>query len=1108
MNSRVTPTSNDFENPGPGRPQGMPLGQWLNSRLASQPAPAPHHQPYPPAQPQHHHRPMPSKAAESVEEIHRRLDGITRQIDLMAQRRAGQSQPAAAGGLANQLNDAISRLDMRLSHIAPGPQQGEARLPPQDYSYRDSPPLAPTGMEAAIAEISARRNDLTGAPRRAPAPSASAPAPHQQHFAPPRDVPPQQHFAPPAHVAAPPAAPASPVMPPVDLSGIERQLHHLTSRMEALRTPDHLDQSIAAFRQDLADIRRSLTEALPRRAIDSLENEIRNLAQKIEASRDNTTDTDALASIEQALNDIYKAVQSLTPAEQLAGYDTAIQNLSGKIDLLVRASPNSNIVQQLEDAIGALRGIAANVATNDAIGRLADHLQALGEKVDHLATSRDSDGMLSALEQRIALLTTALETRSEAPAANSDTLEHAIRALSERIDRLSVPSDNSAAMAQVEQRIAYLLERLEASQPSHQANFGRIEDSLMDVLRHLDQQRAHFAAMDRAYTAPDMAQQPDIAETIRRELSDVRYSQSETDRRTQDSLEAVHNTLSHVVDRLSMIETDLQRVQAAPPPAPPPAPAPMQERSYAYQPDPYPQGVPAHAAPIRPEMPNPVRSHAIDAYPPATARPAPADPAEDLFVQAAPLARAPHREPIDPSLPPDFPLEPGARTRADSLGSPDAPPVETEAAEGNQSNFIAAARRAAQASMEAPRAAKPGRISVLTQAARNAAAKATAKTKGEPKAKAAAGAAPSKVRSVLVGVSVVVIVLGTFKMALALIDSDTPAASETTARPAPALTLPAPKAEAPAAAPLLTSPTALQKQSFVAPMPQPAAPETTPAVRTANADVTGTVLMPSSPEPAAAAVVPAPAPATTAALSPVTDNIPDALAGPALRAAAKRGEPAAAYEIASRYAEGKGVASNYDEATKWYERAAQGGVVPAMFRLGSILEKGLGGKKDAETARHYYMTAAERGHAKAMHNLAVLDADGGGKGPNYKSASVWFKKAAALGVADSQYNLAILYARGIGVEQNLAESFKWFSLAAAQGDADAGRKRDDVGKRLDQQSLAAAKLAIQTFVPEKQPDEATHVAAPAGGWDPAPAAAAAPAKKPAKSSARHSASAI
>lgn len=1098
MNSRVPPTSNDFDDTGRDRSQGAPLGQWLDNRIGMNrhaAAPAPH-APAP--------RGIPAQTAESVEEIHRRLDGITRQIDQMSQRRAGQTQPTA-NGLANQLNDAISRLDMRLLHMSqtplqpqPDPRHAAPERPAapsyRDPAWRDSPPLAPNGMDAAIAEISARRNDLSEHPRQ-----NAAPAP--QYFARPTGHAPQ----PPVHMPrasnpAPHNAPqqafvaAPPVAPQVDLSGIERQLNHLTSRMDAIRTPDHLDQSIASFRQELAEIRHSLTEALPRRAIESLETEIRSLAQKIEKSRDTAADADALSSIEQALNDIYNTVRALKPAEQLAGYDTAIQNLSGKIDMLVRANPGPNMVQQLEDAITALRGIASNVASNDAISRLSDHLQALGEKVDHLARS-DSSGMLSALEQRIALLTKAMETRSETPVADSGNLEHAILALSERIDRLSAPADNSAAMAQVEQRIAFLLERIEAAQPAYPAGFARIEDSLMDVLRQLDQQRVHFAAMDRAMPAQD-SMQPDYADAIRRELSDVRYSQVETDRRTQDSLEAVQNTLSHVVDRLSMIEGDLRRVQAPPPPAPPEPP-----RSFHVQPSAMPATSPL-APSMRPELPNPARAQSIAAYPPAMQRHAEPDLDDELFAAPAASPRSPQREPIDSSLPPDFPLEPGARGRADAFNAqPDASFGEDDTTEGGQTNFIAAARRAAKASMEAPQA-KPGRISALTQAARSAAAKATAKTKSEPAEKVAASAG-SKVRSVLVGVSVVVIVLGTFKMALALIDSDPSTQAESSAKPTSTLTLPTPAPKAEATAPLLTSPTAVQQQSFVAPVPNIPATEAAPLGKSTSADVTGTVLMPSSSAVSAPSVQAA-LPSASASLAPVADAIPEALAGPSLRAAAQRGEPAAAYEVAARYAEGKGVTANYDEAAKWYERSARGGVVPAMFRLGSILEKGLGGKKDPETARHYYMSAAERGHAKAMHNLAVLDADGGGKGPNYKSATGWFKKAAERGVADSQYNLAILYARGIGVEQNLAESYKWFSLAAAQGDADAGRKRDDVAKRLDQQSLAAAKLAVQTFSPEKQPDDVLNVATPTGGWDSSPAAAATTAKKPARSAAKQS----
>jgi localization factor PodJL len=290
----------------------------------------------------------------------------------------------------------------------------------------------------------------------------------------------------------------------------------------------------------------------------------------------------------------------------------------------------------------------------------------------------------------------------------------------------------------------------------------------------------------------------------------------------------------------------------------------------------------------------------------------------------------------------------------------------------------------------------------------------------------------------------------------------------------------------------MTSPTTIGKQSLnksapvdaTASVAIPQAIASAPPTLIDDSDITGALPAASGKKPAMVQV-------------PQGENLPELIAGPKLRVAALRGDAAAAYEIGVRFAEGKGVQQNLDEAAKWFGRAAQAGIIPAAFRLGTFYEKGLGVKKDVDLARRYYTQAADRGNAKAMHNLAVLDADGGGKGANYNSAAQWFRKAADRGVADSQFNLGILYARGIGVEQNLAESFKWFSLAAAQGDGDAAQKRDDIAKRLDAQSLAAAKLAIQTFTAEPQPDDAINVASPAGGWDSAPAQATAP-KSPAK----------
>jgi localization factor PodJL len=243
-----------------------------------------------------------------------------------------------------------------------------------------------------------------------------------------------------------------------------------------------------------------------------------------------------------------------------------------------------------------------------------------------------------------------------------------------------------------------------------------------------------------------------------------------------------------------------------------------------------------------------------------------------------------------------------------------------------------------------------------------------------------------------------------------------------------------------------------------------------------KADVTGSVMRTPANRP--------PQPAT----QPAADHLPAAIAGPRLRTAALSGDAGAAYEIAMRFSEGRGVPANLDEAAHWYELAASKGLTPAQFRYASMLEKGQGVKKDLESARKLYVAAAGKGHAKAMHNLAVLYAEGIDGKPDYASAAQWFRKAAEHGVADSQYNLGVLAARGIGMDRNIGESYKWFSLAAAQGDKDAGRKRDELAMQLDAQTLASIQQALKSYTAQAQPAEAITIPEPQGGWDRTPPA--------------------
>jgi localization factor PodJL len=1070
------------------RRAGMSLGDWLNSTVGDFTPPnlgSPADQPPVP----------PSPETPAVLDIHQRLDSITRQIEQIsrpAPRSEALRNDAVRGEsavVARQLNEAISRLDARLSQISNPMPAKPAKLVDDQIDlveraaaqvYRPSPPISPASLDFAVAEIAARQNELDGAPPR---------------FLPPR--------------SAPPMAPAMPVVPAApnepDFSSLERHLIQITSQIEALQRPDGIEQSIAAFRGELIEIRQAITEAMPRQAIESIENEVRALSRRIDDSRQSGIEDQALAGIERALGEIREVLRCLTPAEQLAGYDDAIRNLGAKLDLILRASEDPSTVRQLESAIAALRAIVSNIASNDALARLSDDVHTLSSKVDQLARSEGPADSFTILEQRIAALALTLESRERpGPSENSEQLEGAVRALSDRLDRMPVGNDNASAFAHLEQRVSYLLERLEASGDHGTSNLGRVEDGLQNVLRQLENQQASFAAVAESGRRPAEPAESGLIDVVKRELSDIRFSQTEAGRHTQESLEAVHSTLGHVVDRLAIIEGDLRtdRIQPVAPQAetpPAPASAPAAAPSIAIPPQP------------KPELPNPAAAQSHFATAPREFQAAPIHlPA---LAAAAPMAiseildqhAAPPRVTIEPALPPDHPLEPGTRpsgrapSPSERIAASESAISEITAGTREQtstSNFIAAARRAAQAAAAAPPVDKPAR-GPLKDPSRDKAGDTSRE----------ASTVTSRIRSLLVGASVVIIVLGTFKLAMTLLDGGgVPAlpVAESSGEQAPSIQSPAddtakPAAPAPAT-PSMTSPTPIDRQSFNGSTPNA-------SDSTAPAEIPATAPMPSA-SPVSASDITGSVPVAQAApigrkltmvQVPPTERLPDTIGGPVLRNAALKGDPAAAYEIGLRFAEGKGVAPDLDQAAKWYDRAAQAGVVPAIFRLGTFYEKGLSVRKDIDIARRYYVQAAERGNAKAMHNLAVLDADGGGKGANYKDASQWFRKAAERGVADSQFNLGILYARGIGVEQNLAESFKWFSLAAAQGDADSIRKRDDIAKRLDAQSLAAAKLAIQTFTPEPQPDDAVNAAGPAGGWDvaPAQAGAAKPAAKPA-----------
>ena len=221
-----------------------------------------------------------------------------------------------------------------------------------------------------------------------------------------------------------------------------------------------------------------------------------------------------------------------------------------------------------------------------------------------------------------------------------------------------------------------------------------------------------------------------------------------------------------------------------------------------------------------------------------------------------------------------------------------------------------------------------------------------------------------------------------------------------------------------------------------------------------------------------------PAGADATAAADAVPQLPDAIGPQSMRAAAKNGDPKALYEIGVLYSEGRGVSTDLATAAKWYRAAAKRGLAPAEYRLANLYEKGAGVDRDMVEARKWYLKAADQGNISAMHNLAVLYAMGKDGKPDYASAAEWFQKAADHGVRDSQFNLAILFAQGHGVPRDLVQSYKWFAVAARTGDSDATQKRDEVAAALDAADLKKARAAVADWKAEPVATSANEVSVP------------------------------
>ena len=93
------------------------------------------------------------------------------------------------------------------------------------------------------------------------------------------------------------------------------------------------------------------------------------------------------------------------------------------------------------------------------------------------------------------------------------------------------------------------------------------------------------------------------------------------------------------------------------------------------------------------------------------------------------------------------------------------------------------------------------------------------------------------------------------------------------------------------------------------------------------------------------------------------------------RVAAEQNFPQAQHNLATAYAEGKGIATSYPKAAAWFEKSAEAGLSQSQFSLGALHERGLiTGQPNPAEARRWYERALAQGDTRASERLAALDA--------------------------------------------------------------------------------------------------------------------------------------
>jgi TPR repeat protein len=160
--------------------------------------------------------------------------------------------------------------------------------------------------------------------------------------------------------------------------------------------------------------------------------------------------------------------------------------------------------------------------------------------------------------------------------------------------------------------------------------------------------------------------------------------------------------------------------------------------------------------------------------------------------------------------------------------------------------------------------------------------------------------------------------------------------------------------------------------------------------------------------------------------NPLTPN--DYVAFLATQDAAEAGQAKAQYNLGLMYANGVGVAPDYQQALRWYRKSAEKGYAPAQYILAGKLASGQGVERDLRQALSWYLKASERGNSRALFKLGQMLST-----PQEELAQQCFEQAAEKGVVEAQMIVGARSTSGDDPQASPGKANSWYQKAADSG---------------------------------------------------------------------------